>query len=224
MNNFKKGLLSLAAIVAINTVSHADSYLPLTTVDNDYRWIMFGVNGFKTVGGTPSVDASFSTGNWSLATDSIKDEVAVNIEDAATKVWGSVKLLNVTTQTLTQITVNYPIDTATIPYIEEEPVRTMLVKAGGTSNADVLLTYKASLEGKKIEFQINDPDKTYEVVLSALNTYDNPASRGSAKAATPATGGVTLDTIAETLDYNLLNNPIDATTWVATDKDADSDA
>ena len=205
---FKKGLLSLAAITALSTsvFGSGATYLPLTSATNDNHWIMFGVNGFKVEGAIPATDANFITTGTVLSDNGGDDVSTVGLPDSgAHGNLAELKALNLSTGALSSVTVN--VDVTGIVFSETEPVRSMYIKAGGNSNADVLFKYKASLEGKTVEFKINGGSTVYTTTINALNTYDNPATR-TLKSASNAVGGNPLDTISEAVDYNFLDNPL----------------
>ena len=205
MFNYKKGLLSLATVMALSSGvwGSGSAYLPLTSDTNDNRWVMFGVNGFKVEGGTTASVATFGTGTQ--LTDAGGDDVSTAGLSSGGNL-AELKALNLATNGLSTITIN--VDITGVTFSATEPMRTMYIKAGGNSNADVLFKYKASLEGRAIEFQINsDTTKTYTTTISALNTYDNPATR-TQKSESAATGGTPLDTISKAVDYDFLDNPL----------------
>ena len=221
---FKKGLLSLAAITALSTslFGSGATYLPLTSATHDDHWIMFGVNGFKVDGATPATNATFVTTGKQL-TDSGGDDVSTSgISDTnGNGALVELKALNLSTGALSSVTVN--IDVTGIIFSETEPVRSMYIKAGGNSNADVLLKYKASLEGKTVEFKINGDSTVYTTTINALNTYDNPATR-TLKSASSAVGGNPLNTISEAVDYNFLDNPLNPADYNSVANAVDSHA
>jgi len=208
----KKRLLSLITAIALASSASASSYVPLTSINNDDRWVLFGVNGFKLDGATSASTALFT--NWGSAadtqvTDSVIDETAVSglratSGDDSTNM-GEIKALNLPTGALSSITIN--VDSLSETFSSTEPMRTMYFKAQGNTYADAMFTYKSSLEGKILEFQYNgDATKTYTIVINALNTFDNPATRAE-KTAADGTGGTPLDTIPTAIDFDLLDNP-----------------
>lgn len=222
MTNYKNGFLSLVAAIALASSAGASSYVPLTSDTNDNNWVMFGVNGLKLDGATAASTAAFTdyTAGGILAdtqiTDNTFDEFGVSglfatTTDATTKL-AEIKLLNLPTGSISEITVNY--DALAETFSSTEPVRTMYFKAQDASYADAMFTYKASLEGKILEFQINgDATKTYTIAISADNTFDNPATRIEKTAAT-GTGGSPLNTIPLAMDFDLLDNPQDPADYV----------
>jgi len=205
MNNYKKGLLSLATILALSSGVMANSYLPLTSEDNDNRWVMFGVNGYKQDGATTNTNASFDAAGTQLKDYIIDNVSALGLNSGGNM--GALKALPLASGALSEITVN--IDLTGSVFSETEPTRTMYIKAQDATYADTLFTYKASLEGKTLEFQYNgDSTKTYYTTISALNTFDNPATR-TEKTATLGGGGISLNTIALAMDFDMLDNPQD---------------
>ena len=206
---FKKRLLSLAAIMALSSSVYGSgsAYLPLTSNSNDNRWVMFGVNGFKIEGATAAQDATFSSSGTQLADTGGNDVATSGMQDSgANGDLAELKALNLSSGALSSVTVN--VDVSDVTFSATEPMRTMYIKAGGNSNADVLFKYKASLEGKTLEFKINGGTEVYTTTINALNTFDNPATR-TLKSASAAVGGEALDTITEAVDYDFLDNPLD---------------
>ncbi len=214
MTNYKKGILSLATALALASSAMASSYVPLTSTENDDRWVLYGVNGLKKNGATSETAASFT--NWGIVgdthvTDNVVDEVSVSGLLATTTVtttsMGEIKALNLPSGALSEITINF--NSLVETFSQTEPTRTMYFKAQGNEYADAMFTYKASLEGKTLEFQINgSASKTYSVVISALNTFDNPATRAE-KEASSGEGGIELNTVSLAMDFDLLDNPQD---------------
>jgi hypothetical protein len=223
MRNYKKSLLSLVAITALSSSAMGSSYLPLANTSNDSQWILFGVNGYKINGGAPAETAIFSVhgaASDTQVTDSTADDLAVAGLNAtagdATTAMAEVKALYLGgTGELTSITAN--VDSLSTTYSTTEPIRTMYIKAQGNSYADAQFTYKASLEGLELEFQINgDATKTYKVTISALNTFDNPAAR-TEKVPAGAFGGVELKAISDASDFDFANNPADPEDYLKED-------
>ncbi len=214
MTKNKKRILSVVTALALSSSAIASSYVPLTSINNDNRWILYGVNGFKLDGATSASTALFT--NWGDAvdtqiTDSVIDEVSVSglratAGDATTEM-GEIKALNLPTGALSSITIN--VDSLSESFSATEPMRTMYFKAQGNSYADAMFTYKSSLEGKALEFQYNgDATKTYTITINAQNTFENPATRVE-KTAADGSGGIALDTIPLAIDFDLLDNPQD---------------
>ena len=218
MTNYKNGFLSVVAAMALASSVGASSYVPLTSENNDNQWIMFGVNGLKLDGATAASTALFTdfyTVHSGADTDTQKEDLANDefgtagllddlVGNGGTAL-AEIKALNLPTGALTSIKVNF--DSIVETFSSTEPVRTMYFKAQDASYADAMFTYKASLEGKTLEFQINGDDtKTYQITISADNTFDNPATRIE-KVAASGTGGTPLNTIPLAMDFDFLDNP-----------------
>lgn len=209
MKKFNKSLLSLATIVALTSGATANSYLPLTSQANDNNWIMFGVNGFLSTDVVAGATANFTTSTgWSRLDDPTKDDIAVSGWNSPGDM-GEVKIVNDTGNTLAAVRLN--IDLSDKAYSETEPVRSMYIDAENNGKASVLLTYKASLEGSTVEFQIGTvTTTTYTFTISHLNTYDDPATRTTkTTGGTQGSGGDPITAIADILDYDMSENPTD---------------
>ena len=210
MTSFKKSLISLAAVMAISSVATAatSNYVPLATDTRDYTWKMFGVDGLF---GSGSSTAFTTGGGWGNLEDPTADENSVSgIQDAgAGGDLVQLKALSGTANDLTGGVIINVNNTDTI-WSETEPTRTMFIAAEGTA-ANVMVTYKASLEDLEIEIQSNGTtDTTLVVDLKAEYTYDNPAIPGTKSG---AVGASTLDTIAEATDFDFTDNPKDSTSY-----------
>lgn len=211
INNYKKCLLSLAAIMAMSpAVNAAKDYLPLATEARDYQWVMFGVDGF--VGGSQTADFDLA---GTTGTDIVGDEVSTDgFNVAVGQDLMSLKALpNLSgASSLNAITVNMNI--SNIPYVETEPMRTMYIQLPSTSGSatepNLLFTYKSSLEGRNLELQNNDNTVTYTTVVSALNTYDNPATPAIKTIGSESNTSVS---ITDSIDYNFANNPGDSSRY-----------
>ena len=216
MNNYKKSLLSLAAILAMTSVVSAQNYIPLTNDNFDYRWSMFGIDGFKLDGATQASTAAFTAGNWTTLQD-------VGANDSATGGYGGLielKALNLDVASaaseLTSVTIN--LDATVETFSETEAMRTMFLKipslpATTTDTANVMVTYKASLEGKSVEFRVNGLDTyTFATTLSALKTYDVADDLAGAEKTsdTNSSAGDYLTSIEDVMDYDFTENPLDS--------------
>ncbi len=204
MKKYGKSLLSVAAAVAISSSMLSAGYLPLTSSTKDDTWILFGVNGIQSTATQASDAGTFSitdstSNTW---TDTTADEVAVtNSSNMAT--------LDATDANKDPVEVR--VNTSGYTYNETEPVRTAYV-TDATGNKPIFsFTYKASLEGEKLEYKSGTDTVVYYVTLSSANTYNNPAVGVKTPATSGGTGGVTLNSLKDgatsLVDYNLSNNP-----------------
>ncbi len=214
--NYKKSILSLVTIIALNNIALADTaatYLPLTTPANDTSWTLFGVNGYSN--GVPSNavagPTSFSSGLTELDDASATDDVATSGLNVAGGDLASLQGLSESGLTSVKVGVNI----SNITFEATEPVRSMYIKVNDT-DPNVKFNYKAALEGKNMEIIINGSTTTlYSVTISQESTWNNAAV---------ATEGVvtsTVDTSARTtiltvLDADSTDNPINPANW---DKD-----
>ncbi|MEA3227453.1 MAG: hypothetical protein U9P38_00110, partial [Campylobacterota bacterium] len=180
MNSYKKSVLSSVTALLLVSSATASSYLPLTSVDNDNRWVMFGINGFKVDGskiGSSTTSSKF-TDSWgdvgdTRLIDSTKDEVFVS-GFHATAGEATTALAELKSLSNKKITLNFNATAET--FSPREAIRSMYFKVlPSSSDAGGMLRYKASLEGKKFELQYGDSPETYTVVISAVNTFDKPA-------------------------------------------------
>ncbi len=214
--NYKKSILSLATIVALNNIALADTtatYLPLTTPTNDTSWTLFGVNGYSN--GVPSNavagPTSFSSGLTELDDADATDDVATSGLNVSGGDLASLQGLSESGLTSVKIGV----DISGVTFEATEPVRSMYIKVNDT-DPNVKFNYKAALEGKNMEIILNGSTTTlYSVTISQDSTWNNAAV---------ATEGVvtsTVDTsdrttILTVLDADSTDNPINPANW---DKD-----
>ena len=207
--NYKKSLLSLVTIMALSNTVSADQgadYLPLTNLNNDSSWVLFGVNGFSD--GTPSVAAAatdFTAGYISLEDLPVNDELATEGLVLGGGNMGALQALKDATPALTALKVG--VDLTGLSYQDTEPVRTMYIKVRD-GNANVKFDYKASLEGRTLEIIIdNQTNKKYSVTINQDYTFSNAAIAVDATVAASSTTDLT--GIVEVLDMNF-SNPINA--------------
>ena len=204
MMNYKKSLLSLAAVLALSNSVIADNtatYLPLTSTTSDSTWVLFGVNGFSD--GTPSnlgtVVGAFGAGLTELEDTVTTDELATSGLISADANGNMASLQDIASSTSLKVGVDM---TGTI-FDATEPVRTMYIKVNSAS-PNVKFNYRASLEGKGMEILLNSV--LYSVTISQDSTWSNAidATVGGLTAAASATDRVN---ILDVLDYNATNNP-----------------
>ena len=204
MKKYGKSLLSVAAAVAISSSMLSAGYLPLTSSAKDDTWILFGVNGIQSTATQASDAGTFSitdsvNNTWK---DTTADEVAVtNNSNMAT--------LDATDTNKDPVEVR--VNTSGYTYNETEPVRTVYV-TDTTGNKPIFsFTYKASLEGEKLEYKSGTDTIVYYVLLDSAHTYNNPSVGVKTPSQNAGTNGVTLDSLKDgatsLVDYNLSNNP-----------------
>ncbi|MBN2895173.1 MAG: hypothetical protein JXK05_04680 [Campylobacterales bacterium] len=209
----KKIMLSTAAIAVLaSTIATAD-YLPLSTTASDDKWVMFGVTGLKGTGANAGIDGQFSI------PDIVSFKAVDTGPDAAYSAgflvsgeyFGWLKALDTITQ------VEARVNTTGMAYNETEPVRTMYITSTEGGTPQFALQYKASFEGKKLEYRIGSGD-VYSVTISAANTYSNPAV-GVYNVAVPPTLATTLWNLKvnednSVVDYDFSDNPVLAHQYV----------
>jgi len=202
--NYKKSLLSLAAVMALSNSVTADTtatYLPLSSTVADSMWVLFGVNGFSdgTASALGSTSGSFQAGFTELEDTTTNDELATEGLAAAAGS-GNMGALQDVTKASTSLKVGMDM-TGTV-FDATEPLRTMYIKVN-SSTPNVKFDYKASLEGKGMEI-------LYDTVLYSVTINQNSTYAGAIDATSgglnPATAGADRDDITEALDYNMSNN------------------
>ena len=168
MKKYGKSLLSVAAAVAISSSMLRAGYLPLTTSAKDDTWVLFGVNGIASTSNQAADTGEFSitdsvNNTW---TDTTADEVPVS---------NSSNMAEVDATDTNKDPVEVRVNTSGFAYSETEPVRTMYV-TDATNNTPIFsFTYKASLEGEKLEYKSGTDTKAYFVTLDSAKTYNKPA-------------------------------------------------
>lgn len=212
----KKNMLSLVASVLLCGNVYAGSntqYVPLSTSGADNGWVLFGVNGFTDgISASGGSGDSFNTNGTQLTDTTAADGIATSglpstAGDATTDM-AKLQALDLADNTaeLSAITVN--VDISDVTFSATEPTRVMYIDANSVSGVDLKFEYKASLEGKTLEMQIDgDTSKVYTVTISYLNTYNNPAVAVPASVAVPTSE---ISTITDIIDYDITNNPLES--------------
>ena len=214
MINYKKSLLSVAAAAAITATSLSAGYLPLTSDSNDNEWVIFGVSGVKTDGAVATVPGAFSIA--ADGTNDTTDLLADEIETANANALYSVKAI-------TDADVEVRIDVSGVTYLESDPVRTIYVDSSGDNSPNFAVSYKSSLEAKKLEYAIGGGN-AYDLNISYENVFDNPVD-GNEITGVPAVDGNELVSLTETdsvVDYDFSNNPPVSDNWAALDGHRDN--
>jgi len=209
--NYKKSLLSLAAVMALSSSVTADNtatYLPLTSDSADSMWVLFGVNGFSD--GTPS-DIGTSTGSFQAGFSELEDTTTTDAlatdglpaGGSGTDYMASLQSVVISGVT-SPSTLKVGMDMSGTIFDATEAVRTMYIKVN-SSSPNLKFDYRASLEGKGMEILINGV--LYSVYISQDSTYANAidATVGSLAA---AVAGANRDDIVQALDYNFSNNAV----------------
>ena len=233
--NYKKSILSMAAVLALSSMVNASStasYLPLTTKANDKAWVMFGVNGFGTgVPSTTNATAIFTPGYQVVTEDDLSDDLATPFEGigatsaaSGSGIFASSDGKNMATiqaikkpdgtPYFTGISVAVAIDSATSLYTETETVRSMYLAIEPNDNiAKVKVNYKASLEGKSIELQIDGVGTVYKGKISQTATFDHPEVLRDVQ---PVDLGTAKTKPEDTLVYDLSQAPVNAAAYDST--------
>lgn len=208
MNSFNKIVMSVAtaAVLATGLNAASSNYVPLATDTNDDAWKLFGVDGIFGLGGA----STFSNGaSYETLTDAAADETAVYGIDMGTAGddMMSIKALSGTTDDVTSVTINVNTspDAIDLVYSETEAMRTMFIALGNSTQvANVMVSYKSSMEGDIIQVQRDGlATTTYQFTLSSANTYDTPQT------VVPKTagGGTGLSLLSDAIDYDFSDNP-----------------
>ena len=204
----KKSLLSIAAALAISSTIVTASYIPLSTADIDNRWVLFGVSGLMSDGTAATDNGVFVNATPDTTNQIIDSDLADELGEQGMTISGtSNHLAELESITLDRIEVR--LDTTGIVYDETDPYRTIYVSTNGDNSPDFSFKYKASLEGKTLEYTTTDGGKAYYVVVNYINTYDNPAI-GTIVLGQAEVLGTQLNSLTSTnsaVDYNLSDNP-----------------
>jgi hypothetical protein len=224
--NYKTSILSLAAVVALNSALFADpyaSYLPLTNKVNDNAWIMFGVNNFsdgiKTTGGT---DGIFTGGYTIVSEADVSDDLSTGGFLDATNTYDMASfqaLKDSNANPYFTSSVELALKSNDLTYHETQPVRSMYIAirestTDTNSISKIKLNYRAVLEGREIEIRLGGSGAIYRTTISQTNTYNNPAI--AANTVSVVTGDL-MDTPEEALAYDLSASPILAASYSKAD-------
>ncbi|MCD6259261.1 MAG: hypothetical protein J7J31_06610 [Helicobacteraceae bacterium] len=217
MASYKKSFLSVAAAIAMSaSVAHAD-YLPLANANIDNEWMLFGASGFLTDGAVAGEAGVFSitTSAANAITDAYTGDELFETSGLTVGAGdlGTLKALN-----SANTPIEIRVDTTGASFNETEPTRTIYVDTDGDGIGDFAFTYKAQLEGERLEYSVNGGD-VYYVTVNYANTYDNPIE-GTLILGSDPVAGVNLDDLVDLgdgtlVDYNMTNNPINYLNFVA---------
>ena len=204
MMNYKKSLMSLAAVVALAGTSLSANYIPLNNSATGTPWVLFGVTGLKTTGaGSGSTAGVFS----------ITDNTANTKTDAGSDELFTEGFLASTGESLAKIkaisvaTLEVRVDTTSLTYNEQEPVHTMYVTMEAGASPAFAITYRSSMEGKAMQYSIiADGSNAHTIVLNSASTYSNPGV-GAVIETVEGLEGSTLSKMVDAVDYNLKTNP-----------------
>lgn len=217
--NFRKSLLSLAALAALSNTATADTsatYLPLSSSTADSSWILFGVNGFST--GVPTVGAAsapseFTLGYTQLTEASVVDDLATS--GLASVVGGNEDLASLQEiASLADLSIAMDITTDSIPFIAEEPVRTMYIALSKTGTPEIKFNYKASLEGRAIEILVGTT--IYSTTVSQDSVYRTPARAEEGLAPVIEGTDPNIKSVVGVLDFTASDNPVNPKDYNAT--------
>ena len=209
MTNYKKSLLSLAAVLALGTGANAaNTYIPFSSDSVDNKWTMFGVEGFMNIEGTTATTEFTTTAGWDAT---LNDASADDVATSGMTVVGDDMM---TIKALPNVSASNKITTATINMLktgmvfsDTEPMRSMYVKVGNDTEANLYVTYKSSLEGETVEVQSSDiANTTFSFELDALKTFDDPAAAPE-KTGDEDTNATLITGVADLMDYDFTNNP-----------------
>lgn len=234
--NYKKSVLSLVTILALNSTVSADPdavYVPLSNETNDNAWIMFGVNDFGTgIATAPASAGAFSSGYSVVAENDTSDDlVSPSKADilAATNTFPDSGNVNMATYQALKDSSGSPlittglelaIKTSDLTYSETQPIRSMYIAIEGAPTiSKIKLNYKSTLEGREIEIQLGGTGAVYRTNISETATFNSPAV---AKDTAIVVTGVDLTKPEEALAYDLSASPILASAYSKADHQFDS--
>ena len=202
--NFRKSLVSLAAVLALSNMVMADdtaTYIPLSSKTADSMWSLFGVNGFST--GVASV---VTTGSSNFSANLVATTETSTTDDLATAAASgllSLQALNSTGSFGTGLAIG--VNTSAVVLDGTEQVRTMYVKVGD-NEPNVKIDYKASLENAPFEIILNDT--TYNGTINQAFTWSQAPTLATGSL-TSVSSGTDRSAIAEVLDFKFSDNPVD---------------
>ncbi len=214
--NTKTSLLSFAALALFGTPLSADPnafYVPMTSNSYDRGWIMFGVNAFSS--GVPSstkttVQALFTTGYDEVTeTDTTDDLAESGFQDSSgLKDMAAFQTIKDSDGNPYFTALTVAIRSNDLTFSQTEPLRSMYIALEGAPTiAKVKLDYKASLEGRELELQINnDLSKVYRTTISQVATFSAPAVATTQES--NATVGTNMTRVDDLIAYNLNDSPI----------------
>ncbi len=217
----KKSVISLAASALLCSSVYAGSttqYVPLTSKAKNNGWVLFGVNGLSDGVAASSSGTGFTESWIQLEDTTVADAIATSGLDKSGHM-GALQALNLDNDTHELSYVKIAVDLSDVTFSATEPVRTMYIDANGVasdgvSGVDLKFEYKASLEGKKVQVQLEaNATKTYEFTISYQNTYSNPAS--VTEIAAPEQAAV-LTKMNDMIDYDIANNPLTQSLYTKT--------
>lgn len=231
--NYKKSILSLAAILAFNNSVSADpnaSYVRLTNKTYDKAWVMFGVNNFGDgTSSAPSASGVFTAGYDTVTEADPTDDLAspslaviaaavtgTYFKDSGTKNMATFQALkDASGAPYYTAPVTMGLKTSDLTFSETQPIRSMYIAIqtgpSDTNTKSVIkLNYNALLEGRSVEIQLNNTGTLYTATISQTSTFDSPAI---AKYVAPVNNNPLLTSPSDTLVYDLAKAPIVASSF-----------
>ena len=209
MINYKKSLMSIAAVLALSSASLTANYIPLTGSDagTDEKWVLFGVTGLKTSGAGAGSSAGVFSIESSPANQAIDlgpnetNELFTNGFSVGSNSLGKVKAISVSR-------VEVRVDTTDLTWNETEPVHTMYIKMTESATGPAFaVTYKAALEGQTMQYSVeSDGSNAHTITLSSAGTYRNPGL-GEVIQDVEGLESAILSKFSDAADFNLTNNP-----------------
>ena len=206
----------MAAVAALAVTPASADYIPLTdTGSNEQAWTLFGVTGLQISGagaGTSAGTFSITDSTANAVTDDTVDELFVEGLVAATgEDLAKVKAISPLSY------IEARVNTSGAVFNETEPVRTMYVTLTEGGGPSFVFSYRASLEGQRLEYSNNsDGSNARSITISSEYTYNNPAY-GEVIQEVAGIPGAGLVKLTDIVDYDFSNNPIDSAYY---DKDA----
>lgn len=209
MYKYKKSILSIAAALAMSSTILSANYIPLTSTTNDGEWVLFGAAGFQTDGTAAGADGVFRiTGATNTVIDTALDDIPVSGLYVGTDALAMLDSYD------SAVPLEVRVDITGVTYAETEPFRTMYVDTNGDGAPNFAFTYKASLEGKTLEYTMNGGSAS-TVTIDYTKTFNNPIA-GVFIVGSAAVAGTTLSQLNDTnsvLDWDFADNPPLATQY-----------
>jgi len=245
MFRINRSLMSVSAALALSSSVAWAGYLPLTTTAPlDDQWMMIGVNGFHADGASSGVAAE--SGAWTItntavrnvATDGDENDGLYGSDGAGNEaegmyvgtttagepdILGKVKLIP--GGGVSQVEVR--VDTTGVTFNQTDPERTIYVK----DDAGVVIfafTYRAALEGKRLEYSTNGSTETPQVRYITIRSEYSYTDAVAGVLTTGDSGsepeeGTNLTNVDDLVDYDFSDNPSDSVDYVQATHQQQSD-
>jgi len=216
----KKYIVSLLFLFKLSIYADGSAtYLPLNNVFYDKTWIMFGVNDFSNgVASSTKVRVTSFSLDVEVVTDTPTDDLATSgFKSSDLKNMGSVQAL-LSAESLPYFTaLKVGIKSSDIAFTQTSPLRSMYIALENSpTKARIKLNYKATLEGRDIELQIDNATTILRTTISENATFITPAvARNTIKTSNNAL--LDLAKIEDVLVYDFTSAPFSPTAYSKSD-------